>query len=42
MELTLGYTLADRTNTTAVDTVGVVPYQQFDGSLFRLQFQINY
>jgi hypothetical protein len=42
MELTLGYTLADRTNTTAFNQVGVVPYQQFEGSLFRLQFQINY
>ena len=42
MELTCMYVFTDRTNTTAVNEVGVVPYQQFDGQLLRLQFQINY
>lgn len=42
MELTLGYTLTDRTNTTAVNTLGITPYRQFEGELLRVQFQVNY
>jgi hypothetical protein len=41
-ELTLAYLITDRTNLTAVNTTGVVPYQQFDGHVLRLQFQVNY
>jgi len=40
MELTLSYTVTDRTNTTAFATGP--SYQQFEGSLLRGQFQINY
>jgi hypothetical protein len=42
MEFTAMYTLTDRTNTTAVSTANVESYRQFDGSLARFQFQINY
>ncbi|MBI5758379.1 MAG: porin [Planctomycetales bacterium] len=41
-ELTLSYLITDRTNTTAVNTTGVTPYQQLDGQVVRLQFQVNY
>ena len=41
-ELTAMYVITDRTNTTAFNEVGVVPYQQFEGQLARFQFQINY
>jgi hypothetical protein len=41
-ELTLAYLITDRTNATAFNTTGVTPYQQFDGQVLRLQFQINY
>lgn len=42
MELTLGYTLTDRTNTTAINQTNRLSYGQFEGSLLRVQFQINY
>lgn len=42
MELTAQYTWTDRTNTTAVNQVGVVPYEQFVGQFLRFQFQFNY
>jgi hypothetical protein len=42
MELVTMYTLTDRTNTTAFNTAGVTSYQQFDGDLWRTQFQFNY
>jgi hypothetical protein len=42
MEFTAMYTFTDRTNTTAINEAGVAPYQQFDGQLLRLQFQVNY
>ncbi len=42
MELVSMYTLTDRTNTTAFNTAGVTSYQQFDGDLWRTQFQFNY
>jgi len=40
--LTTTYTFANRTNTAAVDQVGVVPYRQFVGNLMRFQLQVNY
>jgi hypothetical protein len=42
MEFTCVYAITDRTNTTAINEAGVAPYQQFDGQLLRLQFQVNY
>jgi hypothetical protein len=42
MEFTAGYTFTNRTNTTAFNIPGVVPYEQFVGNLMRFQFQINY
>lgn len=42
MELVAQYTLTDRTNTTAISTNNVESYRQFEGSLARFQFQINY
>ncbi len=41
-ELTCAYMITDRTNTTAIDRVGSVPYEQFVGHVLRVQFQINY
>jgi hypothetical protein len=41
-ELTLSYLIADRTNTTAIDAANRRSYGQFDGSVVRAQFQINY
>lgn len=40
MELTVEYTLTDRTNTSA--HASGLSYAQFEGSLLRSQFQINY
>ena len=40
MELVAQYSLTDRTNTTALASGR--SYNQFEGSLLRLQFQINY
>jgi hypothetical protein len=42
MELTTQYTWTDRTNTTAVNQAGVIPYEQFVGQYLRFQFQFNY
>ena len=42
MELTTSFLLADRTNSTTFTNPGQVSYQQFDGSVLRFQFQINY
>jgi hypothetical protein len=42
LELTTMFTLTDRTNTGATDRAGFVNYRQFEGSLFRMQFQYNY
>lgn len=42
LEFTLQYTHTDRTNTTAINTVGLIPYRQFVGGFLRAQFQINY
>lgn len=41
-EFTLSYLITDRTNTTASTAAGVVPYQQFEGDVIRMQFQFNY
>ena len=40
MELTLGYTMTDRTNTTAL--AKGESYRQFVGDIIRIQFQMNY
>ncbi|WP_254512324.1 porin [Anatilimnocola floriformis] len=42
MELTVGYTITDRTNTTAFSQANVRSYQQFEGEILRCQFQFNY
>lgn len=42
MELTLACLLADRTNTTAINQANRLSYGQWDGSVVRAQFQINY
>ena len=42
MELTLEYGRASTPNFTASTTPGVRPYSDFTGSIFRVQFQINY
>lgn len=41
-ELTLAYLVTDRTNTTANSADKSISYQQFDGQVLRLQFQVNY
>ena len=41
-ELTLGYTITDRTNTTAVGAANVESYRQYEGQIARCQLQINY
>jgi hypothetical protein len=42
MELVGMYVLTDRTNLTSVGTANTESYGQFEGSIFRFQFQINY
>ena len=42
MELTLEYSLIDTPNFTAINTPGVTPYRDFEGTALRLQFQVNY
>jgi len=42
MELTTAFLLTDRTNTTALSGAGQQSYRQFEGSVLRFQFQINY
>ena len=42
MEFVGMYTLTDRTNLNALSTAGAESYGQFEGSLLRFQFQINY
>lgn len=41
-EFTMSYLITDRTNTTAIDRLGTIPYQQFVGHVLRMQFQFNY
>jgi Phosphate-selective porin O and P len=42
MEMVSMYTLTDRTNTTAFNQTGLTSYRQFEGDIWRLQFQFNY
>lgn len=42
MELAVEYSLVDGVNLNAVNQPGVVPYRNFDGGVFRVQFQLNY
>ncbi len=42
LELTTCYVFTDRTNTTALSTAGTPSYEQFIGSIFRMQLQFSY
>jgi hypothetical protein len=42
MELVAEYGFVDGVNLTAVNQPGVTPYRNFDGIVFRVQFQVNY
>ncbi len=42
MELVAEYSLVDGVNLNATNIAGVTPYRNFDGGVFRLQFQLNY
>lgn len=42
MEFTMAYMPTDRTNTTAIDAANTLSYGQFEGSVMRFQFQVNY
>ena len=42
MELVVEYGRVDGVNLNAVNQAGVVPYRNFDGSILRAQFQLNY
>ena len=42
LELSLEYSLVDRVNTQAINQPGALSYQYFDGSVLRLQCQLNY
>jgi len=42
VEFTVQYTRTERTNLTAIDVPGAVPYRQFEGGLLRFQVQLNY
>jgi len=42
MELVLEYNIVDGVNTTAINQAGATSYRNFDGSILRCQFQINY
>jgi hypothetical protein len=42
MELTLEYALVNGVNLNAIDRTGVRSYRNFDGSVLRCQFQVNY
>ncbi len=41
-ELVTQYTMTDRTNTTAINSDGVVSYRQFEGDMLRMQLQFSY
>lgn len=41
-ELVLGYTVTNRTNTTAISAANTLSYEQFVGDIIRCQFQVNY
>jgi Phosphate-selective porin O and P len=42
MELVLEYSFVDGVNLSAINTPGITPYRNFDGSVIRAQFQLNY
>lgn len=42
LEFTMSTLVTDRTNTNARATPGSVSYNQFEGSVLRMQFQMNY
>jgi hypothetical protein len=42
LELTVEATLVNRVNTTAINQPSEVSYRNFDGSVLRLQAQMNY
>jgi len=42
MELVAEYSLVDGVNLNAINQAGVASYRNFDGGVFRLQFQLNY
>lgn len=42
MELVLEYSFVDGVNLTAINSPGMTPYRNFDGSVIRAQFQLNY
>lgn len=42
MEIVLGYTFTNRTNTVAQSVANTRSYGQFDGEIFRCQFQFTY
>jgi hypothetical protein len=42
MELVAEYSLVDGVNLNAINQAGVTSYRNFDGGVFRLQFQLNY
>lgn len=42
LELTVEYSFVDGVNLTAINTSGVTPYRNFEGSVLRAQFQLNY
>jgi hypothetical protein len=41
-ELTLEYTMVDRVNTMAMNQPGALSYDYFNGSVIRLQAQLNF
>ncbi|HYH66949.1 MAG TPA: porin [Urbifossiella sp.] len=42
MELVAEYSIVDGVNLNAINQAGVTSYRNFDGGVFRLQFQLNY
>ncbi len=42
VELAIEYSFVDGVNLTAVNAPGMTPYRNFDGSVIRAQFQLNY
>ncbi len=42
MEVVCEYSLVDTPNFTAINTANTRSYREFEGSVFRVQFQINY
>lgn len=42
MELVAEYSIVDGMNLNAINQAGVTSYRNFDGGVFRIQFQLNY